>query len=104
MIRKSSPYIKLWLARSKFEESYINKAYSVPNDKIAIVPLSFRIPICKEYPVKEVFYRKGYKKYILRRYQRKDVVFLYNYLRCEAHRDLLLQGLKDKLEENQNEN
>lgn len=54
-IRQASPYIKHWLVRSEYEFQYVNKAYSIPQDKISIVPLSFRIPVCEEYPQKESF-------------------------------------------------
>ncbi|MCD8284742.1 MAG: glycosyltransferase family 4 protein [Prevotellaceae bacterium] len=54
-IRLSGAYIERWLARSRYEFTYINKAYSVPAEKISIVPLSFRIPLCKEFPAKEPF-------------------------------------------------
>lgn len=54
-IRQASPYIMHWFARSQYEFEYINKAYSIPKEKISIVPLSFRIPLCEEYPEKEDF-------------------------------------------------
>lgn len=55
VIRKSRPYIKHWLVRSQYEFDYVNKAYDVPADQISIVPLSYRIEECNEYPPKEVF-------------------------------------------------
>lgn len=43
-VRISSRYIKLFLARTQHEYSYIHNSYSVPDEKIRIVPLSFRLP------------------------------------------------------------
>lgn len=54
-IRQASLYIMHWFARSQYEFEYINKAYSIPKEKISIVPLSFRIPACEKYPKKEEF-------------------------------------------------
>ena len=42
-VRLCEPYIKLFLARTNYEYSYIHESYSVPKDKICIVPLSFRV-------------------------------------------------------------
>lgn len=54
-IRKASKYIKLWISRSEYESMYINRGYSIPKEKIELVPLSFRIPLISDYPQKEKF-------------------------------------------------
>lgn len=54
-IRLSRPYISRWFVRSQYEFEYVNKAYNVPAESISIVPLSFRTPLCEEYPEKEPF-------------------------------------------------
>ena len=42
MVRR---HIKLWLVRSEEEKHYINYCLGIPSDKIAKIPLSFRVPI-----------------------------------------------------------
>lgn len=54
-LRLSKPYIDRWFVRSHYEFAYVNQAYGVPPEKISIIPLSFRTPICHEYPKKEPF-------------------------------------------------
>ncbi len=54
-IRQASQYIDRWFVRSHYELMYVNKAYSIPLDKISIVPLSPRIPAIDYYPEKEDF-------------------------------------------------
>lgn len=41
-LRKLKNDIKLFLARTEYEANYLRKGYGISNDKIAIVPLSFR--------------------------------------------------------------
>ncbi len=43
-VRLSEAYIKKFYARTKYEYEYIHESYSVPNEKIEIIPLSFRVP------------------------------------------------------------
>ena len=54
-IRQSRKYIKHWLVRSKYEYEYVNKSYDVPSGQISIIPLSYRIQECDDYPAKEHF-------------------------------------------------
>ncbi len=54
-IRQSRPYIDRWFVRSHYEFMYVNKAYDIPANKISIIPLSFRTPVCLDYPHKESF-------------------------------------------------
>ena len=54
-LRQSKPYIDRWFVRSHYEFAYVNKAYGVPVERISIIPLSFRTPVCDEYPKKEYF-------------------------------------------------
>lgn len=54
-LRQSKSYIDRWFVRSQYEFAYVNKAYGVPAEKISIIPLSFRTPVCYEYPKKESF-------------------------------------------------
>lgn len=54
-IRCSKPYIRKWFARSKYEVEYVNKAYGVPLQNISVVPLSYRIIECENYPSKKPF-------------------------------------------------
>lgn len=39
--------------------------------------------------------------YVDRKYKQEDYVLLSNYIECEAHREVLLQGLKTKMRENE---
>ena len=41
-LRELKPDIKLFLARTEYEANYLRKGYGIREDKIAIVPLSFR--------------------------------------------------------------
>lgn len=41
-LRKLKDDIKLFFARTEYEANYLKKGYGISNDKIAIVPLSFR--------------------------------------------------------------
>lgn len=41
--------------RSKYEYEYVNKSYDVPSGQISIIPLSYRIQECDDYPAKEHF-------------------------------------------------
>lgn len=43
VIRQASRYIKHWYVRSEFEYRYVNVAYGIPDDKITIIPLSYRL-------------------------------------------------------------
>ncbi len=38
------------------------------------------------------------KKYILNKYSKKDCLAILNFIECEAHRELLIKGLKEKIE------
>lgn len=53
MIKRSFPYIKKVFVRSKYEYRYVNEAYSVPSEKISVIPLSYRLKPCSRYPQKE---------------------------------------------------
>lgn len=54
-MRKASSNIALWFVRSQFEYNYVRKAYGVPDERIAIIPLSYRIVPPNKYPQKESF-------------------------------------------------
>lgn len=43
------------LVRSQFEKEYVSYSFHIPQEKISIVPLSFRIEPIKEMPIKENF-------------------------------------------------
>ena len=55
MIKSALPYIKHVFVRSNYEFRYVNEAYSQNVDKISIVPLSYRMCPCEQYPKKENF-------------------------------------------------
>lgn len=48
-------YPKLWLVRSDQERHYVNYCLEIPQEKIATVPLNYRIPNCIGFPDKENF-------------------------------------------------
>jgi glycosyltransferase involved in cell wall biosynthesis len=54
-IRQATKYIKHYFVRSQYELSYVNKAYSISLKHISIVPLSYRLPVCNDFPQKEEF-------------------------------------------------
>lgn len=54
-LRKASAYISKWIVRSEYEKSYVKYAYDIPDVKIGVVPLSYRIPELHEYPHKKNF-------------------------------------------------
>lgn len=46
VLREASRYIKCWYVRSHHEYQYVYKAYGIPQEKISIIPLSYRL--CSE--------------------------------------------------------
>ncbi len=48
-------FIKLYLVRSEYEKQFLLKSYSIPEDRIAVVPLSYRLTPPAELPEKEPF-------------------------------------------------
>lgn len=42
-IRRAIPFIKMWCVRTRFEYQYVCKAYGISPNKVAIIPLSFRV-------------------------------------------------------------
>jgi glycosyltransferase involved in cell wall biosynthesis len=55
LIRQAAKHIKHFVVRSQYEFIYANKSYSVPSEKISIIPLSYRLPVCDGFSVKENF-------------------------------------------------
>lgn len=47
--------VKLWLVRSEEERHYVNYCLEIPNEKIAKIPLNYRIPTAKTIENKEDF-------------------------------------------------
>lgn len=47
--------VKLWLVRSEQERHYVSYCLDIPNDKIAKVPLNYRIPEIGQLGEKEDF-------------------------------------------------
>lgn len=54
-IRLASKFIKRWSVRTRYEYEFVRKGYGVPEDRIVINPLSYRIDPPVEYPKKEPF-------------------------------------------------
>lgn len=48
-------HVKLWLVRSEEERHYVNYCLEIPQEKIALIPLNYRIPDIAEMPAKENF-------------------------------------------------
>lgn len=46
---------KLWLVRSDFEKSYVQRCLEIEDSKIDLVPLQYRVPACDLMPQKEDF-------------------------------------------------
>lgn len=46
---------KLWLVRSDFEKSYVEKCLDIDESLIDLVPLQYRVPSCDTMPQKENF-------------------------------------------------
>lgn len=45
----------LWLVRSDFEKSYVEKSLDIDSSLIELVPLQYRVPACETMPPKENF-------------------------------------------------
>ncbi len=54
-LRKLKDEVKLFFARTQYEANYLHKGYGISNDKIAIVPLSYRETFNNKKPHKEQF-------------------------------------------------
>lgn len=54
-LRKLKDKVKLFFARTQHEANYLHKGYGISNDKIAIVPLSYRETINEKTLKKEPF-------------------------------------------------
>ena len=46
--------------------------------------------------------RLSKRKYFEKKYNKKDCLALLNIIECEAHRELFIRGLKEKIKEYQN--
>lgn len=54
-IRQAAKYIRKWCVRTHFEYEYVHKAYGIPDSKISVIPLSYRIKTPSDYPHKEQY-------------------------------------------------
>ena len=54
-IRLASKHIKRWSVRTRYEFDYVRKGYGIPEDRITINPLSYRVNPPSDYPKKEPF-------------------------------------------------
>jgi glycosyltransferase involved in cell wall biosynthesis len=52
-LRRVKDFIKLFLVRSEYEKNFMTKSYGIPEERIALVPLSYRLSPPARLPEKE---------------------------------------------------